>query len=270
MSSSAGRPTGASFFFVQFLFSLFVERAAEALDSINSSPARPTEGVEFYAAAAVCHHLAFPFMHLPACGNGPPRALRMLLCMTTAASSSTHPFSQVLAPLPLHPCSKWGSLRAAMGHPEPWNLTWMAIGNEVGASHNSHGRVCCCCSDVEPHLDGHRQRGGFARLQNVAVCTSFSIAVVFCCELRDLAPKNMLLIKYMLFLAATSPQDCGKPFYLNNYLAFFGAIRAKYPHMVRGPARLLLMCVVNSNSFAYLNSRCDFCLEPSAPSTRTW
>ncbi|KAI7845621.1 hypothetical protein COHA_000907 [Chlorella ohadii] len=51
--------------------------------------------------------------------------------------------------------SKWGSLRAAMGHPEPWNLTWMAIGNE----------------------------------------------------------------------------DCGKPFYLNNYLAFFGAIRAKYPHM---------------------------------------
>ncbi|PRW58664.1 Alpha-L-arabinofuranosidase 1 isoform B [Chlorella sorokiniana] len=51
--------------------------------------------------------------------------------------------------------SKWGSVRAAMGHPEPWNLTWMAIGNE----------------------------------------------------------------------------DCGKPFYLNNYLAFFGAIRAKYPHM---------------------------------------
>ena len=24
-----------------------------------------------------------------------------------------------------------------MGHPEPWNLTWMAIGNEVGGSHHS-------------------------------------------------------------------------------------------------------------------------------------
>lgn len=123
-----------------------------------------------------------------------------------------------------------------------WNLTWMAIGNEVGL------HACKMWRSAQ----------------------ASAIAVVFCCELRDLAPKNMLLIKYMLFLAATSPQDCGKPFYLNNYLAFFGAIRAKYPHMVRGPARLLLMCVVNSNSFAYLNSRCDFCLEPSAPSTRTW
>ena len=27
--------------------------------------------------------------------------------------------------------SKWGSIRAAMGHPEPWRLNYMAIGNEV-------------------------------------------------------------------------------------------------------------------------------------------
>ena len=26
-------------------------------------------------------------------------------------------------------------------------------------------------------------------------------------------------------------QDCGKPFYINNYLLFFGAIRARYPHL---------------------------------------
>ena len=26
-------------------------------------------------------------------------------------------------------------------------------------------------------------------------------------------------------------EDCGKPFYLQNYLAFFGAISARYPHM---------------------------------------
>ncbi|KAL4437047.1 hypothetical protein ABPG75_004186 [Micractinium tetrahymenae] len=53
------------------------------------------------------------------------------------------------------PDSKWGSLRAAMGHPEPWTINYMAIGNE----------------------------------------------------------------------------DCGKWMYLNNYLLFFGAIRARYPHL---------------------------------------
>ena len=31
------------------------------------------------------------------------------------------------------PDSRWGSLRAAMGHPQPWNVSFMAIGNEVGA-----------------------------------------------------------------------------------------------------------------------------------------
>ena len=27
--------------------------------------------------------------------------------------------------------SKWGSLRAEQGHPEPWALNYFAIGNEV-------------------------------------------------------------------------------------------------------------------------------------------
>lgn len=27
--------------------------------------------------------------------------------------------------------SKWGSVRASMGHPEPWSLNFLAIGNEV-------------------------------------------------------------------------------------------------------------------------------------------
>jgi alpha-N-arabinofuranosidase len=26
-------------------------------------------------------------------------------------------------------------------------------------------------------------------------------------------------------------QDCGKPFYVENYNAFFSAIKARYPHM---------------------------------------
>lgn len=53
------------------------------------------------------------------------------------------------------PDSKWGAVRAAMGHPEPWEINFMAIGNE----------------------------------------------------------------------------DCGKWMYLQNYLQFFGAVRARYPHM---------------------------------------
>ncbi|KAL0055122.1 hypothetical protein WJX82_007357 [Trebouxia sp. C0006] len=51
--------------------------------------------------------------------------------------------------------SEWGSLRAKMGHPQPWQLNYFAIGNE----------------------------------------------------------------------------DCGKPWYVENYIAFFAAIRALYPHM---------------------------------------
>ena len=27
--------------------------------------------------------------------------------------------------------TQWGRLRADMGHPEPWSLTYMGIGNEV-------------------------------------------------------------------------------------------------------------------------------------------
>ena len=36
-------------------------------------------------------------------------------------------------PLPslLPNCSKWGKLRADMGREEPWELTYMAIGNEA-------------------------------------------------------------------------------------------------------------------------------------------
>lgn len=30
--------------------------------------------------------------------------------------------------------SEWGSLRAKMGHPQPWQLNYFAIGNEVSSS----------------------------------------------------------------------------------------------------------------------------------------
>ena len=29
--------------------------------------------------------------------------------------------------------STWGAVRAGMGHPEPWSMRYLGIGNEVGA-----------------------------------------------------------------------------------------------------------------------------------------
>jgi alpha-N-arabinofuranosidase len=37
------------------------------------------------------------------------------------------------------PTSKWGSLRAAMGHPEPFNLKYVAVGNEDCGKKNYRG-----------------------------------------------------------------------------------------------------------------------------------
>jgi len=65
------------------------------------------------------------------------------------------------------PDSKWGAARAEMGHPKPWTLNYMAIGNE----------------------------------------------------------------------------DCGKPYYVQNYLAFFFAIKQQYPHMT-----LIANCNMNQDA----------------------
>ena len=46
--------------------------------------------------------------------------------------------------------TQWGSLRAAMGHPEPWSLTYIGIGNEVGVSPLScEDRPCARASGVQ-------------------------------------------------------------------------------------------------------------------------
>ena len=43
--------------------------------------------------------------------------------------------------------SQWGSLRASMGHPEPWTLTYMGIGNEV-----THP-ACIPCISLQTVID---------------------------------------------------------------------------------------------------------------------
>jgi len=44
--------------------------------------------------------------------------------------------------------SEWGSLRAKMGHPQPWQLNYFAIGNEVcnTALLHSNGHMHCMVS----------------------------------------------------------------------------------------------------------------------------
>jgi alpha-L-arabinofuranosidase len=44
--------------------------------------------------------------------------------------------------------SKWGSMRAAMGHADPWALNYLAIGNEVGVVQV----VPCPCKTVRHML----------------------------------------------------------------------------------------------------------------------
>ena len=39
--------------------------------------------------------------------------------------------------------TQWGGLRARMGHPEPWALTYIGIGNEVGST------IIPCCIGME-------------------------------------------------------------------------------------------------------------------------
>ena len=41
--------------------------------------------------------------------------------------------------------SEWGGLRAKMGHPQPWQLNYFAIGNEVCSTALLHSNECMQC-----------------------------------------------------------------------------------------------------------------------------
>ena len=109
------------------------------------------------------------------------------------------------------PDSKWGSLRAAMGHPEPWAIQYMAIGNEVRAL----GGCVPAVGLLGPTRFPRRLRGGRGGSASMTLTGT----------------------------ARPLYQDCGKYMYLNNYLAFFGAISARYPHM-----RLISNCDMGDNA----------------------
>ncbi|PSC67243.1 Alpha-L-arabinofuranosidase 1, partial [Micractinium conductrix] len=94
------------------------------------------------------------------------------------------------------PDSKWGKLRADMGREEPWELTYMAIGNEASPA------LLAAALSLPALLGARRAR-------------------------RVVLPLP----------------DCGKPYYLENYLIFFGALRAAYPHL-----RLISNCHMGGNA----------------------
>lgn len=107
--------------------------------------------------------------------------------------------------------SPWGSLRAAMGHPEPWSIRFMAIGNEVR---------------VQQSTAQHNNAAQHSRVDGW-------------CRLRGAAPYAPACAHALLLQGCGLPWDppVYKPYYLQNYLAFFGAIKAAYPHM-----RLIASC----------------------------
>lgn len=60
-------------------------------------------------------------------------------------------------------------------------------------------------------------------------------------------------------------QDCGKPYYVTNYLAFFHAIKERYPHMqliancnmgTDAPTEMWDWCVAAPGSPSFLTMRC--------------
>ena len=51
------------------------------------------------------------------------------------------------------PDSEWGAVRVRMGRPQPWNLTYIAVGNEACMLRVPSALQFC----QRPHLDGDEQ-----------------------------------------------------------------------------------------------------------------
>ena len=45
--------------------------------------------------------------------------------------------------------SKWGAVRAAMGHPDPWALNYLAIGNEVRGVESDNAPLSHSCKPAQ-------------------------------------------------------------------------------------------------------------------------
>ena len=90
------------------------------------------------------------------------------------------------------PNSTWGSLRAKMGHPKPFNLKYVAIGNENCGFRTYRGM--CMHSHFVPHLS--------------KLLTKISIRI-----------NNYLLIYFPNYYCC----------YTGNYLKFYEALKKAYP-----------------------------------------
>ena len=117
--------------------------------------------------------------------------------------------------------TRWGALRAAMGHLEPWALNYIGIGNEArgcavlgllcrGSLGHLRKKLLCVAATGRQHLNRVVHAHAMALALGTASKDWESKPVRGCCGCA---------------------QDCGKPFYVQNYNVFFGAIRALYPHM---------------------------------------
>ena len=142
-----------------------------------------------------------------------PRSTGMSTCAETRCHISLRRFVSGSAD------SKWGSLRAEQGHPDPWALNYFAIGNEVQLQPLRRSLECSLGSPsamtAAPYAYA-RRAGIILPVHTLDDCC----AVPFC----DLNMQVMV-------------QDCNKPWYRENYIAFFEALRYSYPHL-----RLIANC----------------------------
>jgi hypothetical protein len=135
---------------------------------------------------------------------------KLASCGVRTLVSSPHPAQEALDGIEFisgPASSTWGSRRAAMGRPRPWQLNFLAIGNEA--------RLCCC----RPAATA--LRGPWPCLVKSAP-SSASIH-------RQPSCSALLLLLQGCGLPWDPPNPDFKPFYWKNYLAFYGALRAAHP-----------------------------------------
>lgn len=99
--------------------------------------------------------------------------------------------------------SEWGSLRAKMGHPDPWPLNYFAIGNEV-----SHTPWTCCHLSTGANCVRYKSHTWSGRcVTHSTVLTVVQLGEYLC----TLTKHSHLLENLQMPMAVHSPTCCTLP-----------------------------------------------------------
>ena len=158
------------------------------------------------------------------------------------------------------PDSRCGALRAAMGHPQPWQLTYVAIGNEVGGQEGRGARPGLNARAGCPWMVDHKTRHSMTLDRRAAGCrgthpTPTTSPTTCRCTggagaegCRSHAAGSAWLASWVSvpphFLHTsphygrspppaphTSATPTTNPTLSQNYEVFYGALKAAHPHL---------------------------------------